>query len=321
MGAIRTILDVDTGVDDALAIMFACRHPAIDLVGITCVGGNTSLDNVVANTLHVLDTANVTDVPVCRGAERPLVRRAADASHVHGPNGLGNIEVPRARREDARRAIEFYRDTLLGSSKPTTIVALAPLTNLAIALSAYPEMSRSIERIVFMGGSVGLGNITATAEFNTWSDPEALRIVLESGIPLTMYGLDVFYSAAVPLDIVDGLPESEDRMASLLGRLLKYYGATGINRGRVDEGMVNIGDAGALCLLVEPSHATIRTAPLSVNLEGEARGQTIADFRKPFEDMPEPPFYSGTPIDIALAVEGRYYGQLFLDTCLGIRRT
>ena len=197
--SIPVILDVDTGVDDALAILFAVKHPGIDVLGITCVAGNASLERVVDNTLRVLDAAGAPDIPVAAGAVRPLLeppafgaaraRRRRPRRHRAAADRAG----PRAGRRGRAHAPRSSSST----RRPVTLVALAPQTNLALLLRTHPEVAGNIERIVFMGGSASVGNATAVAEFNVWHDPEAAAIVLDAGVPAYMYGLDVFNRVAI----------------------------------------------------------------------------------------------------------------------------
>jgi pyrimidine-specific ribonucleoside hydrolase len=161
------ILDVDTGVDDAFAVLFAAMHPAINLLGVTCVDGNTNVDQVIANTLKVLDAAGAGDIPVARGAVRPLLGKSEYAEYVHGADGMGDLGItPSHRKVDSRSAIELLRDLIEESKEPVTLVPIAPLTNIALFLRAFPETAKKLHRIVLMGGSASAGNATAAAEFN-----------------------------------------------------------------------------------------------------------------------------------------------------------
>ena len=201
----RVVLDVDTGVDDACALLLAALSPDLDLVAVTCVGGNADVDQVVANTLLVLGTAGRDDVPVARGAARPLLEAPVHARHVHGEDGLADLGWPRSPREaDPRHAVELLRDVLLDAAVPgpdgqdrrVTLVPLAPLTNVALLLRTHPEAAAGLREVVFMGGAADVGNATASAEFNVFHDPEAAALVLDTatdlGVPVTMWGLDVF---------------------------------------------------------------------------------------------------------------------------------
>jgi pyrimidine-specific ribonucleoside hydrolase len=275
---IPVILDVDTGVDDAMAILFAVAHPGVDVRAITCVAGNTSLGQVVANTLSILDLAGAPDIPVAAGAIRPLIEQPRAASHVHGDGGLGGATLPPSSRSAVDEgAIALMHRTIMQSDAPITIVALAPQTNLALLLRAHPEVVPRIERILFMGGSASLGNATAVAEFNVWHDPEAAAIVLDSGVPTYMYGLDVFNNVWVDQAITERLRASDVPLEQVVGTLLdtrypEENGEEGPYRGW-------IGDAGAVCALVDPEAVGTRVLPVRVELAGYSRGQTLVDRR------------------------------------------
>jgi pyrimidine-specific ribonucleoside hydrolase len=323
----RVLLDVDTGVDDALAILFAVAHPQIELVGITCVAGNTSLENVVANTLKVLDTAGAPPVPVAAGARRPLIEPVR-SSHVHGADGLGDTGLPASDRPvDPRHAVDFTRDILLASDEPVTIVALAPQTNLALLLRQYPEVAPKIERILFMGGSASGGNATPVAEFNVWHDPEAAAIVLDSGVPAFMYGLDVFNQVSIEESDAAALLAGSSASGRLAGALLQHQMADEAEHpGEEPDPQAyggHIGDAGALCALVDPGALRIEHRPVRVDLAGFGRGQTIVDRRGRIgEDTVHGSGAGGAtggiaaavPIDVALDVDAPRYARLFLDT-------
>ncbi|MEY9487421.1 inosine-uridine nucleoside N-ribohydrolase [Streptomyces calvus] len=224
---VPVIIDCDTGVDDALALLFAVRHPGLDLRAVTCVAGNTDVAGVVRNTLTVLEQAGAPDIPVARGAERPLIEAPRSARHVHGHDGMGDLGLPAPRRTPADvDAVTLLRREILASPRPVTLVPTAPLTNIALLLRTHPEVTRNIERIVFMGGAAGAGNATAVAEFNVWHDPEAAAILLTAGVPITMYGLDVFTRVVVPGADVRRLRASTEPGTRLAGELLAHRPAT-----------------------------------------------------------------------------------------------
>src|SRR6185295_1658894 len=179
---VPVVLDVDTGVDDACALLLASRHPALELRAVTCVAGNTEVDQVLANTLTVLSIAGRDDVPVARGADRPLLEPVRAARHAHGDDGMGDLGLPASSRApDPRPAVELLRDVLLDAVQarsPVTLLPLGPLTNIALLLRAFPDAAAGLREIVFMGGSGARGNVTAAAEFNVWHDPEAAAVVL-----------------------------------------------------------------------------------------------------------------------------------------------
>jgi pyrimidine-specific ribonucleoside hydrolase len=305
---VPVILDVDTGIDDALAILLAARSPALDLLAVSCVSGNAPVDQVVRNTLKVLDAAGSTGVPVARGADRPLLEPARDARHVHGDDGMGDLGWPDSERSGVDvHAIELMRATLEAASTPVTLVPLAPMTNVALLLRAYPQVAEKIERIVFMGGAAAIGNATAAAEFNVWHDPEAAAIVLTSGVPVTMYGLDVFYEVTVDEAAAAALAASEDVAAQLAGRLLQRQ------HGRH---IATVGDAGAVAAVIDPSGITTSRYPVRIELAGTwTRGQTLVDRRSWAGDLEHDPH--GLPaalVDVALGVDAERYRRLFLDS-------
>jgi pyrimidine-specific ribonucleoside hydrolase len=312
------ILDVDTGLDDACALLLAARHPDLDLKAVTCVGGNVELDQVVINTLTVLEAADRTDVPVARGAALPLLQPTRSAPHVHGVDGLGDLDWPRSTRTtDARHAVELLRDVLLaaaGTGELITLIPLAPLTNIALLLRTYPEAAAGLREIVFMGGAAGIGNATASAEFNIWTDPEAAAIVLnaagELDIPLTMYGLDVFYDVEITLEEARELIATGEKSAVLAGSLIEIrcqlYGAEA----------ATIGDGGAVCAVIEPDWLTTKAFPLRIELSGNwSRGRTIVDTRNwPGARTSDPHGAAPTVVQVATAVDGRRYADLWLRT-------
>ncbi|GAB3488851.1 nucleoside hydrolase [Flexivirga lutea] len=315
MRSIPVVMDVDTGVDDACALLLAALHPAIDLRAVTCVGGNTDVDQVTRNTLAVLEIAGRGDVVVGRGAERPLIERAVHARHVHGDDGMGDLGWARSTRDpDPRHAVELLRDVLTGSPEPVTLVPTAPMTNIALLARTYPAALRRLERIVFMGGAAQRGNATASAEFNVFHDPEATAIVLEAaadaGIPVTMYGLDVFYDPTVTRDEARSLIAAGGDAARLAGELVAFQ------CDRFGSEQATIGDAGAVCAVIDPEGIGTTPLPVRVELAGTwSRGRTIVDVRDWTGDLAHDPHgRADAVIDVALEVDGRRYADLWLDT-------
>ncbi|MEJ2577866.1 MAG: nucleoside hydrolase [Kineosporiaceae bacterium] len=320
-GRVPVVLDVDTGVDDALAVLFAARHPGLDLRAVTCVAGNAEVDQVVRNTLIVLDAAGRTDVPVGRGAPRPLLEPGRPARHVHGEDGMGDLGLPEpSRGPDPRHAITLLRDVLVdaaASGERITLVPLAPMTNIALLLRTYPEAATGLARIVFMGGAALVGNATAAAEFNVWHDPEAAAVVLdaaaEAGVPVTMYGLDVFGQVRVTGEEADRLAASPDPAARLGGRIVRFQ----CERFATPD--ATIGDAGAVCAVARPEGLATRALPVRVELSGTwTRGQTVVDQRDWDGDRAHDP-HGRAPavIDVALEVDGPGYARLWRDTVGG----
>ena len=192
MPATPLIMDVDTGVDDALALLLALSSPEVELVGVSTVAGNVPLQRTTDNTLRLLQWAGRDDVPVYAGAGRPLVRDAVAADDVHGATGLGAAHLPEASTSPAGDGVEFLLNTLQARPGAVTLVATGPLTNLARAEAQVPGVLRQARQVIIMGGAVQVpGNITPTAEFNFYADPHAARQVLASEAEMVLVGLDV----------------------------------------------------------------------------------------------------------------------------------
>lgn len=311
------ILDVDTGTDDAMALMFAVAHPELDVRAVTCVGGNVALDQVVANTLGILELMGAGHIPVAAGLAEPLLEPAQDASYFHGANGVADIELPVPTRavEDVH-AVELLRRTLAAAQEPLTIIALAPLGNIALLLTLHPEIHAKIERIMIMGGAVGAGNATASAEFNIWHDPEAAEMVMRAGVPITMYGLEAFYQVSIDAERIASLADSTEPVRRALGGLLSHLAAVSVNEARiVGEGRAAIGDAGTVCAVIDPGALVLATAPVEVSLaQGPTRGQTVVDLRTGLGAGGSDTHEQASHIQVVLDVDGPRLAALFLDT-------
>jgi len=278
------VLDVDTGTDDALALLYAVGSTDLELRGVSCVAGNAGLEQVVDNTLRVLDAAGAADLPVAAGATKPFIERTRPEGQFHGEDGLGGVQLPatsRSRSEESATAMLY--DRIRRSDEPVTLVSLAPMTNVAMLLTLHPDVVEHLDRLVFMGGSAAGGNVTAVAEFNVWQDPEAATCVVESGLPVTMYGLDVFDRLLIPQETADRWTRSDAPAVRLAGELLHRRGtrAAGFEQDYVGV----LGDAGALVLLTHPELFTTRALPVRVNLQGIGRGQTLVDQRPLAQDQ------------------------------------
>lgn len=318
MTAVRpVILDVDTGVDDALAILLAVQNPALDVRAITCTGGNAPLAQVVTNTLRVLDAADAGSIPVAAGAHRPLLESPQHAAAIHGSDGLADLGLPDSVRiPEPVHAVELLRRTLVESEEPLTIISLAPLTNIALLLRMHPEVMPRIERVVMMGGAVGTGNATAAAEVNVWHDPEAAAIVLGAGLDVLMYGLEPFYRVGVSHDDVQRLLAAEGTAARLAGALLTHLIGIDATEERVADDRVAIGDAGAVCAAIDAAPLVTRVAPVEVALApGATRGQTVVDLRT-MEGADITAARDALPATVVLDVDPEPYRQIFLDTLL-----
>lgn len=325
MASIDVILDVDTGIDDALALLFAASRPEFNILAVSCVAGNAELEQVGRNTRQILDLAGASDVPVFLGAEKPLAQDAAPAGHVHGSNGIADLDVADygAAGEgviDPRPAVDGLRDVILGHPRPVTIVELAPMTNLAQLFETYPEVLGNVDKLWVMGGAATVGNATPVAEFNTWHDPEAADICLRAA-PTLLYPLEVFYKPRVSDDDIAVLRSNASRLANLAGDLLAGIAEPYAGEARVHTGNYRscIGDAGLLCLMVEPALADIRRHPVRVSLHDPlTRGMTVVDQRwvNGVEVQSAPMQWSEPVLEVALDIDGDAIVDMFITTLL-----
>jgi pyrimidine-specific ribonucleoside hydrolase len=277
MSPTSVILDVDPGHDDAVAIMLACAAPALDLLAVTTVAGNVPLEKTTRNALRILSLIGHTNVPVAAGASSPLHRPLRTAENIHGESGLEGPEIPDASFEpDERGATELIANTLRGASEPVTLIPTGPLTNVATFLREHPELKERIARISLMGGSIGVGNTTPAAEFNVYVDPEAAREIFESGLPITMSGLDVTHQAGAGPAERENL-RSVGWIGVIVAELMEFFAATYRNVFGFDAPPLH--DPVAVAAVLEPS--VLKTRPMRVDVECESeltRGETVCDF-------------------------------------------
>ena len=271
---IRVILDCDPGHDDAIALLLALASPELELVGVTTSYGNQTLEKTTANALRVLELVERTDVPVSAGAERPLARELVVAAHVHGESGLDGPALPEAHATPIPDdAASFTARAIRAARAPVTIVATGPLTNVARYLAEHgPE---GIGQIVVMGGAIAEGNFTPAAEFNVWCDPEAAAAVFDSGLDVTMIGLDVTHQALLGGEIEARLRDI-GRIGAFVADLSVYF--TRYHRETYGWEGAPIHDAVAVAHLIRPGLVETRHRNVEVELESElCRGRTVVD--------------------------------------------
>jgi purine nucleosidase/pyrimidine-specific ribonucleoside hydrolase len=274
---VPVIVDCDPGHDDALAIILAAGDPRIDLLAITTVAGNQTLEKTTLNARRVCTAAGITGVPVAAGCDRPLVAELRTAPDVHGASGLdgptfGEPTVPLA----TEHAVALMRRILLGHPEPVTLVPLGPLTNVATLLRDHPEVLPRIREIVLMGGSTERGNITPYGEFNIVVDPEAADVVLRSGLPVTLCGLNVTHQARVTPAVVARLRELNTDLARTCVDLMTFF-AEAYHR---TFGFAHppLHDPVAVARVIDPAVVECVAAPVAVELTGtHTRGATVVD--------------------------------------------
>lgn len=265
------ILDTDPGIDDAAAIAAALFAPQLDLQLMTTVAGNVSVEKTTRNALQLLHFWNM-DIPLAQGAATPLLRPLRDAAYVHGESGMEGYDfVAHDCQPLAKPAFIAIRDALMSATEPVTLVAIGPLTNIALLLTHYPECAFNIRRLVNMGGSAGRGNFTPNAEFNIAVDPEAASRVFQSGIEIVMCGLDVTNQALLAPDYLAKLPEL-NRTGKMLHALFSHYRSGSMNTG------LRMHDLCAIAWLVRPDLFTVKPCFVAVETQGEyTAGTTVVD--------------------------------------------
>jgi pyrimidine-specific ribonucleoside hydrolase len=270
------IIDCDPGIDDALAILMALAAPdELDIAGITTVGGNVGIAETTRNALALVTLAG-RRVPVAKGADNPLVVPKSRAVSVHGADGLGGVRLPEPVWPlEKASAWEFIRGTADRLDGQLELVAIGPLTNVAIALAAYPRLTRSIRAIHLMGGSAGLGNMTPAAEFNTFVDPHAAAAVFQSGIPIAMYGLDVTSRASLSAPALKELRTIGGRILTPVCSMLDYY--MGVYR-TFKRDTLALHDPLVIANLIDPSIVELKPYYVAVETNGEfTAGKTVVD--------------------------------------------
>lgn len=308
----RVIVDCDPGHDDALAILLAGRR--LEVLAITTVAGNQTVEKVTTNALKVVEAAGLTAIPVARGAATPLVRPPRHAPEVHGETGLDGPELPPPRTPVAdRHAVDLIVETAMREDD-VTLLALGPLTNVALALRREPRLSQRLREICLMGGSTTRGNVTPAAEFNISVDPEAAHAVFTSGVPVRMVGLNVTQQVVATPERRRAVRAAGTRVAVLAADLLEFYSAVIHRLYGLPGGALH--DPVAAAALIDPS--LVRFAPMhvAVELHGEhTAGMTVCDDRYTRTAPDVPAARRGAPpnAEVAVAVDADRCFDLLLD--------
>jgi purine nucleosidase/pyrimidine-specific ribonucleoside hydrolase len=300
----RILLDCDPGHDDAIALLLALASPELELVGVTTVAGNQTLEKTTANAIRVLEHVERSDIPVAAGADRPLIRAPFVAAHVHGETGLDGPNLPPPSGSPLQQhAVDFLAEHAQGS----TLVAVGPLTNVALLMALRPDARP--DRIVLMGGAIAEGNITPAAEFNVWADPEAAARVFASGIDVTMVGLDVTHKALMTPAHADGL-----RGAGLAGRLVAelfdFY--HGFHRRTYGLPGSPIHDALALAHVFDPTLLELRDRHVAIDCDSQlCRGRTVVDLWGRTGNEPN--------AHVAVGVDGERFVRVLVERISSLR--
>ncbi|MCP3819984.1 nucleoside hydrolase [Streptomyces sp. A3M-1-3] len=299
------IIDCDPGHDDAIAIMLAAGDPSIDLLAITTVAGNQTVEKTTLNARRVCTVAGITGVPLAAGCTQPLVQPQLVADDVHGKSGLDGPQFAEPAVDVVpEHAVDLMYRILTRHPEPVTLVPTAPLTNVALLLTRYPDSAARIREIVLMGGSTERGNRTPAAEFNIYADPEAADIVFRSGVPITMCGLNVTHQALATPEVVARLEGLGTELGRTCAQLMTFYGST--YRRLWGFASPPLHDPVAVARVIDPAIVHCVDASVAVELHGHhTRGATVVDLHG----------YLGRPVNARVAVT--LERELFWDRVIG----
>lgn len=302
---VPVVLDCDPGHDDAVAILLAVASPAVDLRAVTTTFGNCSVEDATRNALRVLTLVGAHDVPVGAGAAGPLRGEAALGNYVHGLSGLDGPAMPEpafaARPEGA---VAVLAEAVSSADRPVTVVATGPITNVATLLTEHPGIAGSIAEVIFMGGSTERGNHTPTAEFNTFADPEALDVVLRSGLPVRMVGLNLTHQALATPEVVARMLALDTAVGRTCAEWMGFFGSS--YRALWEFEAPPVHDPCTIAALVRPGLLTWRDAFVAVELEGRwTRGTTVVDLHHRYPDAPN--------ARVAMTLDAEGFWDLVLD--------
>ena len=302
----RILIDTDPGIDDALAILLALASPEISLEGLSVVHGNCSLEQATINSLSILELADASHIPVARGCELPLVQPSLLAPETHGNTGLGYAKPPEPKTRPIRQhGSDFLIERILSNPGEITLVAIGPLTNVALAIRQEPRIVNALKELIIMGGAIRHeGNTTALAEFNTYVDPHAAYIVYHAGIPTTLVPLDVSYQCVLAQPDVDRLLQIDSPLTRFIADTTRFYMEFHDEYQGVEGCVIN--DPIALALTFAPELCDYQHLPVDVDISSSVSlGKTFADFYN----------YHKKPanMQVALGVRARDFIELFLE--------
>ncbi|MBI5878558.1 MAG: nucleoside hydrolase [Chloroflexi bacterium] len=272
----KVIIDCDPGHDDAIGIVLGAPH--LDILGITCVGGNQTLEKVTVNALKIVEVIGRTDIPVVPGIGRPLVKAASHAPDVHGLTGMDGPVLPApVTKAKAGHAVDFIIDTVMANDG-VTLIPTGPLTNIAVALRKEPRIASRLQEISIMGGSATHGNRSVAAEFNIWYDPEAAHIVFGSGVPIKMHGLNLTLQVVATEDVIAKCRAIGNRPAIFVAELLDFFADAQKRKLGTHSGALH--DPVAVAGVIDPTLFEYYDMHVGIELRGERTyGMTVSDMR------------------------------------------
>lgn len=316
----RIILDVDPGIDDALALLLALQSPELKVEAITVVSGNVIVEKGVENALKLVELAGRPDVVVAKGARYPLQRKLITAEAVHGKNGLGEVELPAPKKTlDPRHAVDVIIEVVSASPGEITLVPVGPLTNIALALLKDPGLPAKIPEIILMGGSIVGGNASPAAEANVYNDPEAARVVFRSGIPITMVDLGATSQAQLTRDHLSRLRRESSPIAQFVAAVGDFYVAFSEKFGATG---ADLHDPLAVGMSIDKTLGELQVMHVDVETRGELTyGETVANRSLYIEQTADAgdhetivAFPRAKPnVEVPVKVDGARFLKLFLE--------
>ena len=280
----KIILDCDPGHDDAIAMLLAWGNPDVDLLAVTTVAGNQTVDKVTANALALARVAGMSAVPIARGADRPLVGAQLIAEEIHGESGLDGPQLPAPDASlDPRHAVDLMADIIRNQPAGTvTLVPTGALTNLALFARTHPDLVDRVAGVTLMGGAHHGGNMTPAAEFNILADPEAASIVFAADWPVTMIGLDVTHKVLATPDRLAQLTAVGTDVSQFVAELVEFFGAAYMDERRYPGPPMH--DPLAVAAVIDPAVVRTIAAPVQIETQGEfTRGMTVVDLRRTWD--------------------------------------
>lgn len=306
----KVIMDVDTGIDDALAIVYALQSPELDVIGFTTCFGNNEVKQTTTNTLKVLELLDSTDIPVAKGASQPLFRpHLKGSSEVHGKDGLAGVPLPEPKtRPLNEHAADFIVRMVNKYPHEVTLIPVGPLTNIALAIMKDPTIVHKVKNVTLMGGAVfHPGNVTPTAEANIYADPEAAEYVFRSGIPITLVGLDVTMQTLLPRSYLEVWKRINTPLSKFLTHITEFYMDAYLKFYTNINGCA-LHDPLAVATVIDPTFVKTKRMYVQVDTEGEiSKGRTIADLRP---GHPEP------NMEVCLEVDAKRFLEHFVSRVL-----
>lgn len=295
---IRVIMDTDPGIDDAAALTMAINDSQIDLELITTVAGNVTVDKTTKNALKIVRFFDQ-EIPVAMGAKQPLIKEFEDAARIHGESGMPGYDFPADLPAPMEiSAVEALRDFILDSDEKITLVPTGSYTNIALLFSEYPEVKDNIERIVAMGGALGKGNMTSAAEFNVFTDPDAAKIVYNSGIPIVMIGLDITMKALITPETLTTI-EKMNETGKMLHDII-------INDGDNNSNGIAMHDVNTIFYLLHPEAIKTEKMWVDVVTDGPAIGETVGDIRGAYHN-------GKVNANVAVDIDAVAFNKWFID--------